>query len=269
MYIQYSGFAVAMNSRIYTFHVLDAAREAREFTVRIHSDTNLWARLKLQDGPGICFERLEQELCRETPAARADLNLRINDQDIRDYLARHYPPIKTFGHKDLSELSAEPLHATTSAHSEITVPALPEPERGSQNEVVAAILLHKAGDQMALLKLALESQSIQVRWLTTVQEVGPFLQAANPPHLVFTEAKLPDGTWADVVKQAIGARKPVKVIIVSRLVDVSLYVDTMEGGAFDFIVPPLSANELTHVVKSAVENVLNLRRAMKASPVLN
>ena len=48
--------------------------------------------------------------------------------------------------------------------------------------------------------------------------------------------------------------------MVSRLVDVGLYVDTMEGGAFDFIVPPLSANELTHVVKCAVENVLNLRR---------
>ena len=114
---------------------------------------------------------------------------------------------------------------------------------------------------MDLLKLALESQSIKIRWLTTVQEVGPLLQGANPPHLVFTEAKLPDGTWADVVKQALGARKPVKVIVVSRLVDVSLYVDTMEGGAFDFIVPPLSANELTHVVKCAVENVLNLRRA--------
>ena len=49
--------------------------------------------------------------------------------------------------------------------------------------------------------------------------------------------------------------------MVSRLVDVSLYVDTMEGGAFDFIVPPLSASELAHVVKCAVENVLNLRRA--------
>jgi FixJ family two-component response regulator len=83
--------------------------------------------------------------------------------------------------------------------------------------------------------------------------------------LVFAEAKLPDGTWADIVKQARGARKPVKVIVVSRLVDVSLYVDTMEGGAFDFIVPPLSANELTHVVKCAVEKVLNLRRAHAAT----
>jgi DNA-binding NtrC family response regulator len=114
---------------------------------------------------------------------------------------------------------------------------------------------------MDLLKLALEGQAIQIRWLTTFQEALPLLQAPNPPHLVFTEAKLPDGIWADVVKQAIGALKPMKVIVVSRLVDVDLYVDTMEGGAFDFIVPPLSTSELTHVVKCAVENVRDLRRA--------
>ena len=113
MYIQYTGFKVAMNSRIYNFQVLDAAREPREFTVRIHSDTNHWAALKLQDGPGICFERLEQELGRETPAACAELNLRISEQDIREYLARHYPPVKTFGHKDVPELSAAPFNAPT------------------------------------------------------------------------------------------------------------------------------------------------------------
>jgi hypothetical protein len=113
MYIQYSGFKVALNSRIYNFQVLDASREPREFTVRIHSDTNLWAALKLQDGPGICFERLERELGRETPAVCAELNLHIREQDIREYMARHSPPAKAHGHKDLPELPAEPLDAPT------------------------------------------------------------------------------------------------------------------------------------------------------------
>jgi len=132
MYIQYTGFTVAMNSRVYTFQVLDAAREGRAFTVRIHSDTNLWATLKLQDGPGICFERLEQELGRESPAARTELNLLINEKDIREYLARHYPPVKAFGHKGWPEPSATPLHAPTMAPSVATGPGLPEPARGPQ-----------------------------------------------------------------------------------------------------------------------------------------
>jgi two-component system response regulator PilR (NtrC family) len=137
----------------------------------------------------------------------------------------------------------------------------PQPALGPSTEQITAILLHKAGEAMDLLRLALEGQSIQVRCLTTCKEIVPLLQAANPPHLVFTQAKMPDGAWTDVVKQARAAPKPVKVIVVSRLADVSLYVDTMAGGAFDFIVPPLSVGELTHVVKSAVEKVLNLRRA--------
>jgi DNA-binding NtrC family response regulator len=86
------------------------------------------------------------------------------------------------------------------------------------------------------------------------------LREADPPHLVFTEALLPDGTWAGVVKLALEALKPVKVIVVSRLIDVGLYVQTMGGGAFDFIVPPITSDELAHVLECAVESVLDLRR---------
>ncbi|MFZ0960977.1 MAG: response regulator [Terriglobia bacterium] len=260
MYIQYTGFKAVVNSRTYNFQVLDAAREPREFTVKIQSDTNLWATLKLQDGPGICFERLEQELGRETPASCAEPNLRISEQDIRAYLARHYPPVKVFAHKPLPELSAAPFKAPEIAISPMTGRALVGSRTNPPKEVVTAILVHKAGDAMALLKLALERQSIQIHWLTTIEEIVPLLQATNPPHLVFTEAMLPDGAWTDIVKQALLARKAVKVIVVSRLMDVSLYMETMDGGAFDFIVPPLSPGELTRVVKSAVENVQSLRR---------
>jgi len=113
MYIQYTGFNVALNSRIYNFQVLDSAREQRAFTVRIQSDTNHWASLKLQDGPGICFERLERELEQETPASRAELNLHISELEIRDYIKRHYPPVKTAAPKDSEGLSTPPLKTTT------------------------------------------------------------------------------------------------------------------------------------------------------------
>ena len=59
---------------------------------------------------------------------------------------------------------------------------------------------------------------------------------------------------------ALAALKPVKVIVVSRLVDIRLYVETMAGGTFDFIVPPMTSDELAHVLACALENVLNLRR---------
>ena len=90
MYIQYVGFNIAVSSRIYNFHVIDT-QEAREFTVEVQSETFRPAGLKLQDGPGICFTRLEQELEGETPASRAEPHLGIREQDITEYVGRHYP----------------------------------------------------------------------------------------------------------------------------------------------------------------------------------
>jgi DNA-binding NtrC family response regulator len=125
---------------------------------------------------------------------------------------------------------------------------------------ISALLLHQPTESQRLLKQALEGRSIKVNWLKNLGEALPLLREADPPHLVFTEASLPDGTWADVIKLALEALKPVKVIVVSRLIDVRLYVETMVGGAFDFIVPPMATNELAHVVACAEESVLHLRQ---------
>jgi hypothetical protein len=88
MYIQYVGFSNATSSRIYNFDVIDTA-ETREFTVKVQSEAFRPARLKLQDGPGICFARLNQELQGETPEARAEAHLSIGERDIQEYLEGH------------------------------------------------------------------------------------------------------------------------------------------------------------------------------------
>lgn len=126
-------------------------------------------------------------------------------------------------------------------------------------EEISALLLHQSTDAQRRLKQALEGQSIKVNWLRNCREALPLLREADPPHLVFTEALLPDGTWRDVVKVALQALKPVEVIVVSRLIDVRLYLETMADGAYDFIVPPMTRDELGHVLACAVESVLNLR----------
>ncbi len=91
MYIQYVGFNVVASSRIYTFRVIDVPKETREFSVKIQSETVRWISLKFQDGPGICFARLQRELEAETNGTPAGQHLRIRDQDIREYLGRLSP----------------------------------------------------------------------------------------------------------------------------------------------------------------------------------
>ena len=86
--IQYEGFVVSNVSRVYNFIVMDILRGSRHFTVKIASESFRSTPLKFQDGPAISYERVKQELASDTPSA-AQLN--IGEQDIEEYLKRHYP----------------------------------------------------------------------------------------------------------------------------------------------------------------------------------
>lgn len=55
------------------------------------------------------------------------------------------------------------------------------------------------------------------------------------------------------------------IIVVARLMDVRLCQETITPRAFDFIVPPLTGYELTHVVRCAVENTLSRSDAHASS----
>ncbi|MGD0129272.1 MAG: hypothetical protein ABSF46_28440 [Terriglobia bacterium] len=59
MYIQYVGFEVAASSRVYAFRVINAPDAARDFSVTVQSQAFRPDGLKIQDGPSICFARLD------------------------------------------------------------------------------------------------------------------------------------------------------------------------------------------------------------------
>ena len=91
--IQYEGFDVASASRVYNFLVIDSPGVSRQFTVDVPSESFRSTPLKFQDGPSISLQRLKQELHKEkeTEKVHAEAHLNIGDQDIQEYLERHYP----------------------------------------------------------------------------------------------------------------------------------------------------------------------------------
>jgi DNA-binding NtrC family response regulator len=113
---------------------------------------------------------------------------------------------------------------------------------------------------MGSVRLALESQFIETQSVSTCHEANQTLWGRQPPHLVFVD-RLPDGSWEDVVYLAARAPAPVNVIVVSEVVDIALYLESIQCGAFDFIVPPMSLPDFTYVVRSAVDNVLRRRES--------
>jgi len=244
MYIQYVGFNAAATSRTYNFDVLNP-KDTRQFSVQVQSEAFRPSRLRVQDGPNICFERLKLELEAETDESRAGAHLRIGETDIQEYLEWHPSQKKTFRAQVNGRTPPVAL-------GKATTPMMKE---------ILALVLHAPTESLGGLKLDLENQSINVRCLRSLEEALPVLHGTKPPHLVFTDTTLPDGNWADVVNLAVEASKPVNVIVMARLVDVGLYLETMGRGAFDFIVLPLTRPELVHVVRCATDNVIRRREA--------
>ena len=77
----------------------------------------------------------------------------------------------------------------------------------------------------------------------------------SAPVVILTDDVLPDGTWADVLKAAASTPANPPVIVVSRLPDIELYLDVLEAGAYDFIVPPIGPAELGHIVGNVARKV--------------
>jgi DNA-binding NtrC family response regulator len=126
---------------------------------------------------------------------------------------------------------------------------------------ISALVVSAQGEQSQTLERALNNQSIHSLRANSCQEARGFLERAKPPHLLFTDTILPDGTCADLLTLARQACLPVDVIVVSRVDDMGLYLETMEQGAFDFISAPFPTGELTHVVQCASSDVSRRRKA--------
>ena len=127
----------------------------------------------------------------------------------------------------------------------------------------SAMVVHQNSESLASLTSALERQGMSILRADSRARAIQMLGGQNPAPLVFTDTDLPDGTWADILAEAERAAQPVNVIVVARVVDTGLYLETIETGAFDFIAPPFVATDLEYVVRSALDNVA-ARRGVRA-----
>jgi DNA-binding response OmpR family regulator len=80
------------------------------------------------------------------------------------------------------------------------------------------------------------------------------LREADPVDLVLTDVALADGTWKDVIRLVRKLTKDAPVIVMSRVVNMELHLDTQDGGAADFIVPPLAPRDLAYIFTGNAED---------------
>jgi DNA-binding response OmpR family regulator len=69
--------------------------------------------------------------------------------------------------------------------------------------------------------------------------------------VVVCDAKLPDGTWLDILDWIRDSSKSPPLIVTSRLADEYLWAEVLNLGGFDVIAKPFSAPEALHVLEMA------------------
>lgn len=129
-----------------------------------------------------------------------------------------------------------------------------------------ALLVCREGASLEPLKSALRNQSIAT-WSVGTCEEATRLMEQTQPELIFTDPRLGDGTWLDIINLIEKASAPVNVIVVGTHENINLHGSAMANGAFDFIQPPFEATSLGHVLQHAVENVRHRRVAQALSTV--
>ena len=134
------------------------------------------------------------------------------------------------------------------------------------NERFLALLVYDRPHPLESLNVALRDLSVETCSVRTCEEARRLVPQAQP-QLIFTDISLPDGSWADVVSVAQRAASPVDVIVVGANKDMQLYVSALEGGAFDFVLPPFERQALDFVVESARHDVRRRRDAKARAPV--
>jgi DNA-binding NtrC family response regulator len=123
--------------------------------------------------------------------------------------------------------------------------------RRTVEDMIHALLVHDQEGPLRELQLLLTQQGFHTSRARTCAAAKLALAAHEPPRLVFTDTVLPDGTWAEIVDLARQTHISIPVILVSRLACVRLYLEALENGASDFIVPPFRDSDLAHIVRSA------------------
>lgn len=86
--VEYVGFTTKGAHRVYTLRIRRAAEEPEDVTVLIATAAFLARRVRYQDGPEICFLKLQQALL-AAPDTKAGIELAVSDADLEAYRVAH------------------------------------------------------------------------------------------------------------------------------------------------------------------------------------
>ena len=99
---------------------------------------------------------------------------------------------------------------------------------------------------------ALKLAGFSVRGFESAEEATPLLRPEFRG-VVVSDVKLPGKDGIALLRESVAADREIPVILITGHGDVSMAVDAMRSGAYDFIEKPFRSDELVEVVRRALE----------------
>jgi len=118
----------------------------------------------------------------------------------------------------------------------------------------SVLLVSAGGGTHTALRSVLDDAGVPVRFARSCAEAQKIIKDLRIPAVLFSDTDLPDGTWMDVLALATQGQRRLPVVVVSRVVDINLYITALESGASDFIVPPFFRQDIAHVLQCAAQD---------------
>lgn len=114
------------------------------------------------------------------------------------------------------------------------------------------LVVDDEADFLATYERLLRRQGYEVVTATS-RAAALAVLAGEPPHLVISDLRLPDGDGLDVVRAACGAREPVPVIVVTGYPSDETRRAALAAGATTFLAKPFAAAVLLAAIRSSVD----------------
>lgn len=118
--------------------------------------------------------------------------------------------------------------------------------------VRSVLMVHDEPDAFRGLEALLKGQGVFTSHARRCAGVPRALRQPHAIDVVLTDVAVGDGTWKDVIRLVRKQAQNIPVIVMSRVVSMQLYLDTQDGGAADFIVPPMSPRDLEYALTTAM-----------------
>ena len=121
---------------------------------------------------------------------------------------------------------------------------------GAAEAVVSVLAVSSADEDHVSLEHVFSHSNWQLERARSYREAGELLRERAFP-VIICAARLPDGTWKDLLRQLGAYAVPPRLIVASATADDDLWGEVLDLGGYDVLGKPFDAAEVIRVVSLA------------------